>query len=197
MSEHIKAWQRALGITADGIFGPATLRASMALVPKPDELPWIAAGMAVMGLHETRDNARLAAWLRGGKYLGDPDALPWCGDFVETCFVHGLPGEPFPGLVGDNPFFARNWRVFGVPTAPTYGAVGVFERGPNAGHVGFLMGQDGGDFIVFGGNQGDRVSMVPIAKARFITARWPATFPARPIHLPQMKIAAQRSTNEA
>jgi uncharacterized protein (TIGR02594 family) len=197
MSQHVQTWQRAIGVNDDGVFGPATLKASLALLPKPQELPWITAGMAVMGLHERRDNARLAAWLRGGKYLGDPKALPWCGDFVETAIVNSLPGETFPGAVGENPFFARNWRTFGVPTDPTYGAVAVFERGPNAGHVGFLMGQNGGDFIVFGGNQGDSVSMVPIAKARFLTARWPATFPPRPINLPRMTVSAARSTNEA
>lgn len=197
MSQHVQTWQRAIGVKDDGDFGPATLKASLALLPKPEELPWITAGRAVMGLHERRDNAKLSAWLRGGKYLGDPKALPWCGDFVETAIANSLPGEPFPGAVGENPFFARNWRAFGVATAPTYGAVAVFERGPNAGHVGFLVGQNGGDFIVFGGNQGDSVSMVPISKARFLTARWPATFPARPINLPQMTVAAARSTNEA
>jgi uncharacterized protein (TIGR02594 family) len=197
MSQHIKTWQRAIGVVSDGEFGPATLKASLALILKPQELPWITAGMAVMGLHERRDKDRLSAWLRGGKYLGDPTALPWCGDFVETAIVNSLPGETFPGAVGENPFFARNWTSFGVATAPTYGAVAVFERGPNSGHVGFFMGQNGGDFIVLGGNQGDSVSMVPIAKARLLTAQWPSTFPARPINLPQTKVSAARSTNEA
>lgn len=46
---------------------------------KQEELPWITEGKAVFGLHETRDNSKLKAWLRSdGKTLGDPAALPWC-----------------------------------------------------------------------------------------------------------------------
>lgn len=164
------------------------------------ELPWLVEGRKVLGWHEERDNKRLRAWLKSdGKTLGDPDALPWCGDYVETCIKLTLPDEPLPGRVGENPYFARNWTGFGVKRTPTYGAVLVFERGPNSGHVGFCVGEslDGKAFLVLGGNQGDTVSVVPIAKSRMLACRWPATFPLRPINLPRMSVTQALSTNEA
>lgn len=205
----IEAWQRELvrrgrNVAVDGDFGPKTLGASLGLLngapAGPDDLPWMVEGRKVMGLHEVRDNARLRAWLKtDGKTLGDPAALPWCGDFVETCIKLALPGEPLPGVVGANPYFARNWAQFGIVSPPTYGAVLVFERGPSSGHVGFCVGEatTGAAFMVLGGNQGDTVSVVPIAKSRLIACRWPATVPVRPVHLPRLTLSQALSTNEA
>jgi len=49
------------------------------------DLPWMVEAKKVMGLHENRDRAVLAKWLKSdGKTLGDPSKLPWCGDFVDT-----------------------------------------------------------------------------------------------------------------
>jgi uncharacterized protein (TIGR02594 family) len=160
-------------------------------------LPWMAAAMVPYGWHEVRDNARLRAWLQSdGRTLGDPKALPWCGDFAETAIRLGLPNEPWPGALGANPYWARNWALFGVPTEPTFGCVLVFSRG-SGGHVGFAVGQDASAFHVLGGNQGDTVSVTRIARSRLLAARWPATFPARPIHLPQRAAGnLALSTNE-
>lgn len=201
MNQYLADVQAALGVAADGVPGPITdaaLRAAamtgrvsvkdLPTITRAERgLPWISALQTVFGLHETRDKARLAAWLRlDGKTLGDPSALPWCGDAVETAIKLSLPREPFPGAVGENPYFARNWAQFGRKVDPAYGAVGVFERGPNAGHVGFLVGQDANNFFVFGGNQGDSVSIVAIAKTRLLAARWPVTAQIDPGPLPKM-----------
>ena len=57
-------------------------------------------------------------WLkRDGRSLGDPGKNPWCGDFVETCIRMGLPDEPLLGALGTNPYWARNWLLFGERTA--------------------------------------------------------------------------------
>ena len=140
---------------ADGIYGPATERASRAWIartgreaPAPTPaapsnlptLPWIEESRKVFGLHEVRDNTRLREWLRSdGKTLGDPAAFPWCGDFTETAIKNSLPNEPFVGDLGKNPYWARNWTMFGKTVRPCYGCVLVFERG-SGGHVGFAMG---------------------------------------------------------
>lgn len=161
------------------------------------ELPWIVEGKTVWGLHEVRDNTRLRTWLRSdGKTLGDPKALPWCGDYVETAIKNSLPREPFTGALAQNPYWARNWQQFGVATNPVYGAVGVFERG-SGGHVGFLVGEDRSDYYVLGGNQSDSVNIVRIIKKRLLGSRWPSSFanPNRP--LPQMTANnIPRSVNE-
>ncbi len=161
------------------------------------ELPWIIEGKKVFGLHEVNDNAALRAWLKSdGKTLGDPKALPWCGDYVETCIKKTLPKETFPGALGENPYWARNWALFGKEVKPCYGAVGVFVR-DGGGHVGFLVGEDATDWYVLGGNQGNTVSIVRIAKNRMIAARWPSTAEASTKPLPKLTAASiPKSTNE-
>ena len=56
----VQAWQRAIGVTADGDFGPATLARSLALLPDaphvaPIRLPWVAEMQSVLGLQEVRE----------------------------------------------------------------------------------------------------------------------------------------------
>ena len=150
------------------------------------ELPWIVEGKKVFGLHEINDNAKLKAWLRSdGKALGDPKALPWCGDYTETAIKNSLPDEPFTGAVGKNPYWARNWLKFGKPTEPCYGAVIVFSRG-KGGHVGFVVGEDDTDYYVLGGNQGNSVNVVRISKDRFLGCTWPITYSGNKRPLPKM-----------
>ena len=150
------------------------------------ELPWIVEGKKVFGLHEIKDNSKLKAWLRSdGKALGDPKALPWCGDYTETAIKNSLPDEPFTGAVGKNPYWARNWLKFGKPTEPCYGAVIVFSRG-KGGHVGFVVGEDDTDYYVLGGNQGNSVNVVRISKDRFLGCTWPITYSGNKRPLPKM-----------
>jgi len=207
MNDFVRQWQRLIGVPDDGIFGPATLAASIKAqgapkppaAPPPQNLPWVAEMQSVLGLHESRDKARLQAWLKSdGKTLGDPTALPWCGDAMETAMKNGLPSEPFPGALGQNPYWARNWLRLGAEVAPTYGAVLVFERPGGGGHVGFAVGQDDTALHVLGGNQSNAVTVARIAKTRLLGARWPATFP-RPItpRLPRIGAGGKLSTNEA
>ena len=79
------------------------------------DLPWMLEAKKVNGLHEVSDKAALSKWLKSeGRTLGDPTKLPWCGDFVDTAMSLGLPGEPRPGPLGQNPYWALNWLHFGV-----------------------------------------------------------------------------------
>lgn len=195
--------------TVDGIWGARTRQAladllaangrqggTSPLQPVTD-LPWMAEARRVLGRHEGRDNGFLSRWLRSdGKTLGDPAKLPWCGDFVETCIKIALPSEAFPGDLGENPYWARNWALFGRVTKPTYGAVLVFSRPGGGGHVGFCAGEEGDSYAVLGGNQSNAVTISNISKSRLLAARWPATFDALPIYLPQTR-GGKLSTNEA
>jgi peptidoglycan hydrolase-like protein with peptidoglycan-binding domain len=108
------------------------------------EPAWMVEARSVTGLHEVKDYAELAAWLRSdGPTLGDPRKLPWCGDFVQTAIKLTLPNEAIP----ENPYLARNWLKFGVETKPRLGAVMVFWRGSRngiSGHVAFYVGEDAG-----------------------------------------------------
>lgn len=168
--------------------------------PKPrfaQEPPWIVEGKSVWGLHEVRDNAKLKRWLRSdGPTLGDPKALPWCGDYVETAIKNTLPDEPFPGPVGENPYWARNWQHFGKHVEPCKWCVGVFSRG-SGGHVGFIVGEDASNYYVLGGNQGNTVNIVRISKSRLLDTRWPVTYENSNVPLPRMSPnGVPKSVNE-
>lgn len=201
--ELIKEAQRRLLVWPDGIWGPQTHDAFLRYNPKDDapgadseNPPWVKELQKVFGWHEVRDNTRLRAWLRSdNKTLGDPAALPWCGDAAETAMKLALPNEPFVGALDVNPYFARNWITFGHE-ARGYGAVGVFSRGPSSGHVGFLVGEDDTCFHVLGGNQGDAVSVTRIEKSRLLASRWPITFASDPAPLPRKTATLPVSVNE-
>ncbi|MBB1499633.1 TIGR02594 family protein [Paracoccus sp. MC1862] len=191
----------------DGLWGRRTAGALKSLlvadgrpVPVADAspLPWIAEARSALGRHEARDRSWLMDWLkRDGRSLGDPARNAWCGDFVETCIRIALPDEPLLGALGSNPYWARNWLLFGQEVTPTRGAVLVFSRG-SGGHVGFAIGQDDTHFHVLGGNQTDAVTVARIAKSRLLGARWPATVPPRAQSLPAMKPGELLiTTNEA
>jgi uncharacterized protein (TIGR02594 family) len=180
----------------DGLWGLRTARAMKALLAAngrvasvfpPGLLPWITEAKSGLGRHEARDRSWLMDWLkRDGRSLGDPSKNPWCGDLVETCIRMGLPDEPLLGALGTNPYWARNWLLFGREVQPISGSVLIFGRG-SGGHVGFAIGQDDTHFYVLGGNQSDAVTIARIAKSRLLGARWPATYPPRLQRLPTMK----------
>jgi uncharacterized protein (TIGR02594 family) len=164
------------------------------------ELPWIALGRLMLGLHETRDKAALMEFLKSdGAALGDPAVFPWCGDFVETCIKRTLPEEAFPGDLGKNRYWARNWALLGKAVAPTYGAILVFSRPGGGGHVGFCLGQDGDNFVVLGGNQSNAVNVAKYSAAGLLGIRRAADAkaPAKPKSAPPVVDAATAAPTPA
>ncbi len=160
-------------------------------------IPWITELKHVIGLHETRDNAKLSKWLRSdGKTLGNPGVLPWCGDAIDTALHLALPQEPRPGDLGKNPYWALNWLFLGVACRPCFGAIAAFKR-PGGGHVGVLVGQTKTEYQVFGGNQGDAIGYTWIAKARCVGTRWPSSFANPNMALKLMARDGALSGNEA
>lgn len=95
------------------------------------------------------------------------DAVPWCGLFAAIV----VKRAGWTHVI--DPLWARNWAKFGkLSTTPGLGDVLVFVR-EGGGHVGFYIGEDLTAYHVLGGNQGDKVSIVRIAKGRLIAARRP------------------------
>jgi uncharacterized protein (TIGR02594 family) len=191
----IIAFKRANGLKPRPYVGPLTWE----LLSEPqlelgDELPWMVEVKKALNRHEVYDNKWLKDWLGSdGHALGDPAQFPWCGDFVETPIRLTLPKEPIP----KNPYWALNWRSFGVPTRPTYGCVASIKR-KGGGHVGFIVGEDPTRYYMAGGNQSNKSSIVPVDKSRFVpeSFRWPKTFPTRRIYLPRMRSDAVSNTQE-
>ena len=99
--------------TIDGRWGVRTVRALRCLIAANGRaasqspqgpLFWITEAKAALGRTEARDRSWLMDWLkRDGHSLGNPSKTPWCGDFVQTCILMGLPDEPLLGAVGTNP----------------------------------------------------------------------------------------------
>lgn len=95
------------------------------------------------------------------------DEIPWCGLYM--AIIMKRSGRD----VVKDPLWARNWANFGVKIeTPMLGDILVFSRG-NGGHVGLYIFENKTHYGVLGGNQGDTVSIVMIAKNRLIASRRP------------------------
>lgn len=206
----IVAFKKSRGLLARPYLGPITLQALFGVAAQSARaaptFPWMNEAAKHLGMNEGKGLKALFAYLRSdGRSVGDPSKLPWCGDFVETIFKLSLPGEPFPGRVGANPYLAKNWLDFGRPVPLAYGAVGVFWRGdPNgtSGHVALIIGRNAANTLlrIRGGNQSNSVSDTWIETKRLVKdgCRWPTTYADPPAYLPVLDSkGAPISRNEA
>lgn len=194
----IVAFKRSNGLKPRPYVGPLTWKmlfdTQQQQLDLNHDLPWMIEAKKALNRHEVYDNAWLKTWLASdGHTLGDPAQLPWCGDFVETPIRLTLPTEPVPR----NPYWALNWRSFGIATLPTYGCVASIKR-QGGGHVGFIVGEDNGRYYMAGGNQSNKSSVVPVDKGRFVpeSFRWPSTYPTQAIHLPRLNSSAAANIQE-
>lgn len=162
--------------------------------------PWVNELGRYMHLHEKRDNAELQEWLRSdGATLGDPAKLPWCGDAMATAIRLTLPKEPFPGALGENPYWARNWALLGEETELRLGAMVVLVRG-SGGHIGTAVGYDPDRkrIRLRGGNQSNTINDTWVDEGRVIAYRRPKTWRHPLPSIPIMNSAGEVvSTNEA
>lgn len=152
--------------------------------------------LSLLGTKEKLGNAnnpRILGWATEAGIAGyTADSIPWCGLFLGVC-AHRA-GKALP----EKPLWARSWALFGTKSAKaSLGDVLVFSRN-GGGHVGIYVGEDDGCFHILGGNQGDSVSIVRIAKNRLIAARNHYAV-AAPGNVRAIKLAANGriSTNEA
>ena len=136
-----------------------------------NEPVWLVVARKALGVAEVpgaKTSAVILQWLQRLRAWWADDETPWCGVFVAQCM--DVTGFTVPG----NWMRARAWLDWGIRLIrPAVGCVVVFER-RGGGHVGFVVGQDAkGRLLVLGGNQGDRVSIVPFEQSRVLGFRWP------------------------
>lgn len=120
------------------------------------------------------------------------DSIPWCGLFAAIVAKRADKSLP------SSPLWARAWASWGdkSPRA-SLGDVLVFVR-PGGGHVGLYVGEDKTSYAVLGGNQGDAVSIVWIAKSRCIAVRREYKLaPLKNIRPVFVKRSGELSSNEA
>jgi uncharacterized protein (TIGR02594 family) len=129
-------------------------------------------GLALFGIRETagpRNTPAIMAWAQevGPRIqkVYTADSIPWCGLFMAVVAKRAGKSQP------ESPLWARAWAAWGDPSPrAALGDVLVFVR-PGGGHVGIYVGEDKTSYAVLGGNQGDAVSIVWIAKSRCIAVR--------------------------
>jgi hypothetical protein len=92
----------------------------------------------------------------GARIGGRPAA--WCGWEMRQ-LVSGDPGPAFN--------LARNWAHWGQSGPAGVGAVVVWSH-----HVGKIVGQEGGEWIIESGNDGNRIRTRPRSIAGAIAIRW-------------------------
>ncbi|MBS7563377.1 TIGR02594 family protein [Mucilaginibacter sp. Bleaf8] len=143
-------------------------------------------------------NSTIMTWAKevgvSGWYTDDD--IPWCGLFVGICARRiGYP-QPSAELLA-----AASWAHWGTPVSKgneCLADVLVFIR-PGGGHVGFYVGENQDNFLVYGGNQSNAVGFAWIAKTRMVACRrtpWKIAQPSnvRKVHL---TFDGKLSTNEA
>ena len=124
-----------------------------------------------------KHNPTIIGWAKELNIPYKNDETPWCGLFIAIVMKRA------ERQVVDYPLGARNWVNFGVKSpSPMLGDVLVFRRPNGGGHVGLYVGENDKNYYVLGGNQGNEVSIVKIAKSRLIDARRP------PYHTPPLNI---------
>jgi uncharacterized protein (TIGR02594 family) len=183
----IKEFQKARGLTVDGVVGPQTAAQLFPGGPPvaerfaiPSTMPWLQEAFRLIGTREqpgAGSNEAILGWARDLDLTSyEDDDIPWCGLFVAHCIGSQLPEEPLP----NNPLGARNWAQFGQAATPQLGAVMVFWRKSRAsglGHVGFYWAEDNGTYYILGGNQSNAVTIARLQQDRFLAARWPESVP--------------------
>lgn len=142
---------------------------------------WLDVAKSLLGTREIKGAQHspvIMGWIKrlGAKVLGiavKDDETAWCSTFVAHCmFSVGITPPPIAVR-------AMSWAEWGSNLRAdrlARGAVLVFQR-PGGGHVGLYWGEDRDHYHVLGGNQGDAVSIIRIAKSRCVARRWPSNVP--------------------
>ena len=156
---------------------------------------WITEALKHVGTKEipgSQHNSKIVGWWKAIKRGGiKSDEIPWCAAFVGGCLEA-------VGIISSRYESAASYKTWGIPLSrAVFGCVAVFSRA-GGGHVGFVVGIDQkGRLMILGGNQGDKVSVVPFERQRVVSYRWPQAVPISDYSLPLVTTAQASSTNEA
>lgn len=135
-------------------------------------LPWIAEANKHIGLAEipgVKHNPIIQNWLIRLKAWWNDDETPWCGTFVAHCLKESKRAIP------KHWYRAKAYADYGTRLSkPAYGCLAVMSR-QGGGHVGFVVGEvaKGGDLLILGGNQGNKVSIARFSRSRITAYVWP------------------------
>lgn len=138
------------------------------------EPKWLDFARPMIGLKErpgkTHNSKILEMFAKAKAPWFKDDETPWCGAAMAYWMI--MCGLPIPEK--GEAVRAKAWAKWGAPCGAVLGAIAVFGR-EGGGHVGILVGQSATHYYILGGNQGNMVSIMPIAKSRLVEGglRWP------------------------
>lgn len=116
-----------------------------------------------------KNNPKIVAYAKeiGATWVNN-DETPWCAIFMQWCLMKAK--KPFSYMAN-----ARYFLNYGVKTEyPTLGDIVVLWRGsPTAttGHVGFFVKSDEKTVWLLGGNQNNKVTILPFNKTQVLEYR--------------------------
>jgi uncharacterized protein (TIGR02594 family) len=123
---------------------------------------WISVAEAEIGQREiagSRHNPRIIEYHKVTGGFSD-DETPWCASFANWVLKKAGQG-------GTGSARALSFLNYGTTLEkPAYGSIAVFDWGGGKGHVGFVVGKQGGNVLILGGNQGDQVKVSSFATSK-------------------------------
>ena len=154
-------------------------------MPTPlDQPAWLAPAWAELGQRETPGSAanpRIAElFADAGHPAVTSDDVAWCAAYVSACLERA-------GTPSARTLRARDYLGWGIElNEPRFGAIAVLSRGPdpNAGHVGFLIGQSANGLMLLGGNQSNAVTVEAFPASRLLSLRWSSPLQPEPAPTP-------------
>lgn len=98
------------------------------------------------------------------------DEVPWCASFVNWVMIQSGHG-------GNNSAWAQSWKNYGKDLGqPAYGAIAVIRWNSSSGHVGFVVGKNGNNVLLLGGNQSNSVNITSFSTSKVIAYVVPASY---------------------
>jgi uncharacterized protein (TIGR02594 family) len=147
--------------TEQGQGGPKDSGSGGATASKP---AWITVAEGELGQREiagAQHNPRVIEYHATTGGFSD-DETPWCASFVN--WVLGRAGQSGTGSARALSFESYGQRL----EQPAYGSIAVFSWGGGKGHVGFVVGKQGGSILVLGGNQGNQVKISSYSTSKVV-----------------------------
>lgn len=145
---------------------------------------WVVEGLKFVGLAEIpgkKHNPTIVNWLKKLKAWWAEDETPWCGTFIGHCI--DAAGLPLP----QHWYRAKAWADYGIKVSKTgvipFGAICVKSR-VGGGHVFLAVAKSADGTVIYGlgGNQGNKVSIVPFPLVEIDVIVWPSSrVPQQPL----------------
>lgn len=201
----VTAFQKRVGLVPDGDVGPTTAKAidaaqGVALTaPIAEEVGrplWLEAGLKFVGTKEiigAKDNPVIIDWAKdeGGDIAKSytHDSIPWCALFQNMMLTKaGLKGTETLWALD----FAGKWPSVKL-IGPAVGAFAPMLRN-GGGHIICVVGRDQhGNIMGLGGNQSDKVSIIPFPMSRLNKGFWWPSSVAPPVKIGITSLPVVRS----